>query len=137
MKLNNTHKSAPRGTKLEDAVRLGSDFTLSREHYHTDVRHSLSRRAKAFLKLMEGQLPEDVMEYVKRELASEARRDQNMIAQQLFNILIDSNQCCEPEDERLRLKLDELAGVVCCEADLREPVDWDADWDADWDSDWM
>lgn len=81
---------------------------------------------------MEGQMPEDVMEYVKRELASEARCDQNMLAQQLFNILIDSNQCCEPEDERLRLKLDELAGVVCCEADLREPVDWDADWDADW-----
>lgn len=105
---------------------------VTREHYHTDVRRSLSRRAKAFLMLLEGQLPEDVMEYVKRELASEARRDQNVLAQQLFNILIDSAQCCEPEDERLRLKLDELAGVVCCEADLRDPVDWDADWDSDW-----
>ena len=99
MKLNNTHKSATRGTKLEDLVRLGSDFTHSREHNNSVLRHCLSRRAKAFLKLMEGQLPEDVMEYVKRELASEARRDQNMLAQQLFNILIDSAQCCEPEDE--------------------------------------
>ncbi len=78
--------------------------------------------------LMEGQLPEDVMKNVALELATEARRDQNMLAQQLFNILIDSAQCCEPEDERLRLKLDELADVVCCEADLREPVDWDSDW---------
>ena len=82
--------------------------------------------------LLEGQLPEDVMINVALELASETRRDQNVLAQQLFNILIDSAQCCEPEDERLRLKLDELAGVVCCEADLREPVDWEADWDADW-----
>ena len=128
MKLNNTHKSATRGTKLEDLVRLGSDFTHSREHYHTDVRHCLSRRAKAFLMLMEGQLPEDVMINVALELATETRRDQNVLAQQLFNILIDSAQCCEPEDERLRLKLDELADVVCCEADLREPVDWDSDW---------
>ncbi len=132
MKLNNTHKSATRGTKLEDLVRLGSDFTHSREHNNSVLRHCLSRRAKAFLKLMEGQLPEDVMEYVKRELASEARRDQNMLAQQLFNILIDSAQCCEPEDERLWHKLDELASTVCCEADLREPVDCDADCDADW-----
>ena len=132
MKLNNTHKSAPRGTQLEDAVRLGSDFTPSREHYHTDVRHRLSRRAKAFLKLMEGQLPDDVMKHLMWELASEARRDQNMLAQQLFNILIDSNQFREPEDERLWQKLDELASTVCCEADLREPVDCDADCDADW-----
>lgn len=114
------------------AFLQGFGKSPSREHYHTDVRRSLSRRAKAFLMLMEGQLPDNVMEYVALELASEARRDQNMIAQQLFNILIDSNQCCEPEDERLRLKLDELAGVVCCEADLREPMDLDADWDADW-----
>lgn len=82
--------------------------------------------------LLEGQLPEDVMKNVALELASEARRDQNMLAQQLFNILIDSAQCCEPEDERLRLKLDELASTVCSEADLREPMDWEADWDADW-----
>lgn len=82
--------------------------------------------------LLEGQLPEDVMINVALELAKEARRDQNMIAQQLFNVLIDSNQFCEPEDERLRLKLDELASTVCCEADLREPVDWEADWEADW-----
>lgn len=114
------------------AFLQGFGKSHSREPYHNDVRHCLSRRAKAFLMLMEGQLPEDVMEYVKRELASEARRDQNVLAQQLFNILIDSAQCCEPKDERLRLKLDELAGVVCCEADLREPVDWEADWDADW-----
>lgn len=101
---------------------------VMREPYYSDVRHCLSRRAKAFLMLMEGQLPEDVMKNVALELATEARRDQNMLAQQLFNILIDSAQCCEPEDERLRLKLDELADVVCCEADLREPVDWDSDW---------
>lgn len=73
--------------------------------------------------LMEGQLPEDVMEYVKRELASEARRDQNVLAQQLFNILIDSAQCCEPEDLRLQLKLDELAGLVCVSADLSDDCD--------------
>ena len=105
---------------------------VTREPYYSDVRRSLSRRAKAFLMLLEGQLPEDVMINVALELASETRRDQNVLAQQLFNILIDSAQCCEPEDERLRLKLDELAGVVCCEADLRDPVDWDADWDSDW-----
>ena len=104
----------------------------TREHYTTDVRVSLSRRAKAFLKLMEGQLPDDVMKHLMWELASEARRDQNMLAQQLFNILIDSNQFREPEDERLWQKLDELASTVCCEADLREPVDCDADCDADW-----
>ena len=123
MKLNNTHKSATRGTKLEDLVRLGSDFTHSREHNNSVLRHCLSRRAKAFLKLMEGQLPEDVMEYVKRELASEARRDQNMLAQQLFNILINSAQFREPKDQRLQLKLDELAGLVCVSADLSDDCD--------------
>ena len=114
------------------AFLQGFGKSHSREHYHTDVRLPLSRRARAFLMLLEGQLPEDVMKNVALELASEARRDQNMLAQQLFNILIDSAQCCEPEDERLRLKLDELASTVCSEADLREPMDWEADWDADW-----
>ena len=105
------------------AFLKGFGKSHSREHYHTDVRHSLSRRAKAFLKLMEGQLPEDVMEYVKRELASEARRDQNMLAQQLFNILINSAQFREPKDQRLQLKLDELAGLVCVSADLSDDCD--------------
>lgn len=95
----------------------------SREHYITDVRLTLSRRAKAFLKLMEGQLPKDVMKYVTLELAAEARRHQNLLAQQLFNVLIDSNQFYEPKDERLRQKLDDLASMVCCNADLREPCD--------------
>ena len=72
------------------------------------------------------------MKNVALELATEARRDQNVLAQQLFNILIDSNQFSEPEDERLRRKLDDLASTVCCEADLREPMDLDADWDSDW-----
>lgn len=105
------------------AFLKGFGKSHSREHYNSVVRRSLSRRAKAFLKLMEGQLPEDVMKYVELKLATEARRDQNMIAQQLFNVLIDSNQFYEPEDERLRQKLDDLASMVCCNADLREPCD--------------
>jgi len=95
----------------------------TREHYTTDVRVSLSRRAKAFLKLMEGQLPDDVMKHLMWELASEARRDQNMLAQQLFNILINSAQFCEPKDQRLQLKLDEMAGLVCVSADLSDDCD--------------
>ena len=124
MKRINTRKSATCNTKLEDLVRLGRDFTPWREHYYTSVRHNLSRRAKALLKLMDGQLPEDVMEHLMCELASETRRDQNMLAQQLFNILIDSAQYSEPKDQRLRLKLDELAGIVCVNADLRAYGDW-------------
>jgi hypothetical protein len=48
-----------------------------------------------------------------------------MLSQQLFNILIDSNQFREPEDERLWRKLDDLASLVCCEADLRDPNDFE------------
>lgn len=122
--MNSKQTSAATCSTLQlSAFLKGFGESLSREHYHTDVRHSLSRRAKAFLKLMEGQLPEDVMEYVKRELASEARRDQNMLAQQLFNILINSAQFREPKDQRLQLKLDELAGLVCVSADLSDDCD--------------
>lgn len=127
---NNT--AATCSTPQLSAFLKGFGKSHSREHNNSDVRRSLSRRARAFLMLLEGQLPEDVMKNVALELATEARRDQNVLAQQLFNILIDSNQFSEPEDERLRRKLDDLASTVCCEADLREPMDLDADWDSDW-----
>ena len=112
------HRSTQHATLKQGAANKSP---LSREPYYTDVRHLLSRRAKAFLKLMEGQLPEDAMMLLTRELAAEPRRDQNVLAQQLFNILINSAQFYEPEDERLWLKLDDLASMVCCNADLREP----------------
>ena len=94
-----------------------------REHCYTDVRPRLSRQAKALLRLIDGQLPDGVMKHLMWELASEARRDQNMLAQQLFNILINSAQFCEPNDQRLQLKLDELASLLCVSADLRDDSD--------------
>lgn len=101
------------------------DQSLTREPYYNDVRRLLSRRAKAFLMLLEGQLSDNVMEYVTRELASEARRDQNMLVQQLFNILIEAEHVSYPEDERLSLKLDELAEMVCINIDLSEDHNYD------------
>ena len=119
-KKNNSAATRSTTHPLNAFIEGFGNSSHTREHYNNSVRHLLSRRAKAFLRLMQGQMPRDVMEYVAWELAAETRRDQNLLAQQLFNILIDSNQCDEPEDERLRLKLDELASVVCCNVDLRE-----------------
>jgi len=119
------NSAATCSTKQGKTKKGACDQSLTREHYYNGVRLPLSHRAKAFLKLIDGQLPDHVMEYVTRELAAETRRDQNMLAQQLFNILIDSAQCSEPEDERLWLKLDELAEMICVNIDLREDHNYD------------
>ena len=119
---------APRGTERAlDARHGGSGINPAREHYFNNIdnaRIELSRRAKSLLQLLEGQLPGNVMYILTWELATESRRDQNMLAQQLFNCLINSAQFRLPEDERLMRKLDELAGMVCEHADLKEDEDY-------------
>ena len=106
-------KSAPRGTKLEDSVRLGSDHLFSRVPYFYNGRQPLSRKSKALLSLLQKHLPVDIHEHLKAELAVEARRDQNMLVELIFAELIDSFEFCNtPKDNRLRVKLNELADLV-------------------------
>lgn len=116
--------AATRSNNLSAFLKGFRDQSISREHYYYNGRPLLSHKAKYLLKLLKGQLPKDVMKHLEYELASETRRDQNVLAQELFNILIDSAQFSEPEDEPLSLKLDELASVVCAHLNLNASLDW-------------
>ncbi len=124
MKRKNTSAATCSTPQLSAFSKGFRDQSLSREPYNNGVRRRLSRRAKAFLMLVEGQLPKKVMEHLTWELASEARSVQNMLAQQLFNILVEAAHVNNPDDARLSLKLDELASLVCAHLNQKTSVDW-------------
>lgn len=124
---NNSAATRSTSPDLTAFMKGFGDSHVTREHcviYH-DVRRLLSRRAKAFLKLLEGQLPDDVMKYVATEIAAETRSNQNMMAQQLFNFLIVSAQFCKFKDARLRIKFDELAEMICMNIDSNDDDRYD------------
>ena len=75
-------------------------------------RPALTRKAKYLLKLLQSLVPEDTLVYVECEFCSEARYNQNKMAEAIFAILVDSLKPISIDDSRLTLKVNELAHML-------------------------
>lgn len=75
-------------------------------------RPALTRRAKYLIKLLESIVPDDVLAYVECEFCSEARHNQNKMAEAIFAILVDSLKPIGIDESRLSLKVNELAHML-------------------------
>lgn len=75
-------------------------------------RPALTRRAKYLVKLLKSLVPDDVLVYVECELCAETRHHQNMMAERIFAILVDSLKPSSIDDSRLELKVNELAYML-------------------------
>ena len=75
-------------------------------------RPALTRRAKYLVKLLKSLVPDDVLSYLECELCAETRHHQNMMAERIFAILVDSLKPSSIDDSRLELKVNELAYML-------------------------
>jgi hypothetical protein len=75
-------------------------------------RPALTRRAKYLIKLMKSLVPDETLFYVECELCAETRHNQNMMAEAIFAILVDSFKSKSVNDLRLTLKINELAHML-------------------------
>ena len=75
-------------------------------------RPALTRKAKYLIKLLKSLVPEDTLDYIECEFCSEARYNQNLMAEAVFTILVDSLKPISIEDSRLSLKVNELAHML-------------------------
>lgn len=75
-------------------------------------RLTLTRRAKYLVKFLKGLVPDDTLVYVECEFCSEARHNQNLMAEAIFAILVDSLKPISIDDSRLSLKVNELAQML-------------------------
>lgn len=75
-------------------------------------RPALTRRAKYFVKLLKGLVPDDVLAYVECEFCAETRHNQNMMAEKIFAKLVAEYKFCTLDDSRLSLKVNELADML-------------------------
>lgn len=73
---------------------------------------ALTRRAKYLLKLLKSLVPEDTLTYVECEFCAETRHNQNVMAESIFTILVDSLKQSRIDDARLSLKVNELAHML-------------------------
>ena len=80
-------------------------------------RPALTRRAKYLVKLLKSFVPDDVLAYVECEFCSEARHNQNQMAEAIFAILVDSLKSISIDDSRLSLKVNELAHMLISHID--------------------
>ena len=75
-------------------------------------RPALTRKAKYLVKLLKNLVPDDVLAYVECEFCAETRHHQNMMAERIFAILVDSLKPSSIDDSRLELKVNELAYML-------------------------
>jgi len=75
-------------------------------------RPVLTRRAKYLVKFLKSLVPNNVLAYIECEFCSEARHNQNKMAETIFIILVGSLKPCSIDDSRLSLKVDELAHML-------------------------
>lgn len=75
-------------------------------------RPVLTRRAKYLVKFLKGFVPDYVLAYVECEFCSEVRHNQNLMAEAIFAILVDSLKPINIDDSRLSLKVNELAQML-------------------------
>ena len=94
-----TQGNAGRQSENEQIVRANITFF---------VRPNLSRRSRALINLLKPLLPEHDIEHLAHELASETRRDQNMMVDEIFATLVDSSKVNGPNDPRLIVKVIDL-----------------------------
>ena len=94
-----TQGNAGRQSRNEQIVRANITFF---------VRPNLSRRSKALINLLRPLLPEHDIEHLAHELATETRRDQNLMADEIFASLVDSSKVSGPKDPRLIVKVIDL-----------------------------
>ena len=73
---------------------------------------ALTRKAKYLIKLLKSLVPEDTLVYIECEFCAEARYNQNLRAEAVFTILVDSLKPISIEDSRLSLKVNELAHML-------------------------
>lgn len=73
---------------------------------------ALSRRAKYLIKFLKGLVPNDALTYLECEFCAETRHYQNMMAERIFAILVDSLKPSSIEDSRLSMKVNELARIL-------------------------
>lgn len=94
-----TQGNAGRQSENEQIVRANITFY---------VRPNLSRRSRALIKLLEPLVPEHDIEHLAHELATETRRDQNLMVDEIFATLVDSSKVNGPKDPRLIVKVIDL-----------------------------
>ena len=80
-------------------------------------RPMLTRRAKYLVKFLKNYVPDDVLVYVECEFCSETRHHQNMMAEAIFAILVDSLKPSSIDEPRLSLKVNELADMLISHID--------------------
>lgn len=105
-------KSAKRGTKLEDAVKLGREQSPTCEHYLCNGRYTLSRRAKYLLMFLANHMPKEYHSSLACMFATEPRRNQNRLAELLFAYMIGSCNVTSPKDQCLLDTLVEMLDMV-------------------------
>ena len=81
------------------------------------VRPNLSRRSKALVMLLQNFVPEDVIEHLEHELATETRRVQNLLVEHIFARLVESYSESELNNTRLTMKLIDLANRIMSHID--------------------
>ena len=91
-----------------NARRKSDSEQNSRANITFYVRPNLSRRSRALIKLLEPLVPEHDIEHLAHELATETRRDQNLMVDEIFATLVDSSKVNGPKDPRLIVKVIDL-----------------------------
>ena len=112
MKKNNKKTSAQGNT----GRKSGNEQT-ARTNIIYCVRPNLSRRSRALVMLLQNFVPEDVIEHLEHELATETRSDQNKLVEHIFARLVESYSESELNNTRLTMKLIDLANRIMSHID--------------------
>lgn len=104
--------ATPGGKKQTEKADTFKNELNSRAYINYNGRPSLSRRAKYFIKLLEGYVPEETLSYVYYEFGVESRRDQNDMADTIFAVLVDSPRINFTNESRLMIKVNQLAQMI-------------------------
>ena len=74
--------------------------------------YGLSLKSKHLLALLKSHIPDDELEYIRRELEMEKRVNQNFIVNELFITFIDILHLIIHPDARLMIKIRQLAKFI-------------------------
>lgn len=110
-KVNTSRKSQTCTPRHKDSVVSGCEKNVCATII-CNGRPVLSRRAKYLCKFLKVLVPDDALVYIECELCAETRHNQNVMAEAIFAILVDSLKPTGIDDSRLSLKVSELAHML-------------------------